>query len=353
MSLDSSDTFPTATEGKTILDEDRKSLSGKERMPEPEHKNTSWVYMFTHRMKVDGVEKALKERFKTFVHKSLVYSRKVNGVVKNEQQTISGLIFVCGKPKEVQNFLSEKFYGIHLVNDYSTGRTALISDAEMESFIRLAGTEGRQVRFMLHPLEHYQKGNTLVRITSGDLKGCVGYIVRLHRDRRLVTTIGNMTVAISGVCKDSITNAEEYIREKKALFPEGTAEDNISLSHLQSLIDKSFFNPANEIDAMAIVKGLDKWLDKGLSLYSSCAFAEAAEMCICLLDQIGSRFPAKYYLSDSIGVTSVCLRLENLLNNIIGDCRTSDEVKERISVAMESLIFRHPALPLKIKETIS
>lgn len=353
MSLDSSDTFPTATEGKTILDEDRKSLSGKEGMPEPERKNTSWVYMFTHRMKVDGVEKALKERFKTFVHKSLVYSRKVNGVVKNEQQTISGLIFVCGKPKEVQDFLSEKFYGIHLVNDYSTGRTALISDAEMESFIRLAGTEGRQVRFMLHPLEHYQKGNTLVRITSGDLKGCVGYIVRLHRDRRLVTTIGNMTVAISGVCKDCIVNAEEYVREKKAFLPEDAQKEKISLSPLQSIIDGSFFNPENEMDAMTIVKGLDKWIGKSLDLYSSCAFAEAAEMCICILDQIGSRFSAKYFNSETIGITPVCHSFEELLDNIVADYRTSDEVKECISVAMESLVFRHPAMPLKIKDTIS
>ena len=353
MSLDSSDTFTTATDGKMIPEEEYMSLSGKEELPDTKRESTSWVYMFTHRMKVDSVNRALKERFKTFVHKSLVYSRKENGVIKKEQQTISGLIFVCGNPTDVQDFLSAKFYGIHLVNDYSTGRTALIPEDEMDLFIRLSEANGREIRFMLHPLAHYQKGNALIRITSGELKGYTGYIVRLHRDRKLVTTIGNMTVAIGGVCKDSIANAEEYISEKKTLLQENAAKKQISLSHLQSEIDKSFFNPSNEIEAMAIVKGLDKWSCKSLNLYSSCAFAEAAEMCICLLDEIGSRFPAKYFRSETIGIASMCLRLEELLNKILMDIRTSDEVRERISVEMESLIFRHPALPLKIKETIS
>lgn len=352
MSLDSSDTLSAAKNGKTVIDNECNSLSRKEELSEPERRDVPWVYMFTHRMKVNSVNEALKERFDTFIHKSVVYSHKSKGIHKEEQQTISGLIFVHGNPGDVQDFLSERFYGIHLVNDYSTRCTARIPDMEMKAFMQMSGAKGRQVRFLLHSLDHYSTGKTLIRIISGDLKGCEGYIVRIHRDRCLVTSIGNMTVAISGVCKDSFVNAEEYVHEKKTqeYNSPGSGETGMHLSPLQSEIDQNFFNPQNEIDAMAIAKSMDKWSARSRSLYGSGALAEAAEICVYVLEQIGSRFPAGYFLSETIGITSVCRSFEELLREILVSDKTSDEVKERITVALESLILRYPKLPLAFKE---
>jgi len=352
MSLDSSDTLSAAKNDKTVIDNEFNSLSRKEELSEPERRDVPWVYMFTHRMKVNSVNEALKGRFDTFIHKSVVYSHKSKGVRKEEQQTISGLIFVHGNPGDVQDFLSERFYGIHLVNDYSTGRTARIPDIEMKAFMQMSGAEGRQVRFLLHSLNHYSAGNTLIRIISGDLKGCEGYIVRIHRDRCLVTSIGNMTVAISGVCKDSFVNAEEYIHEKKAqeCSSPDSDETGMYLSPLQSEIDQNFFNPRNEIDAMAIAKSMDKWSARSRNLSSSGALTEAAEICVYVLEQIGSRFPTSYFLSKTIGITPVCQSFEGILKEIIVNDKISEEVKERIFVAMESLILRYPKLPLEFKE---
>ncbi len=63
---------------------------------------------------------------------------------------------------------------------------------------------------MLKPITEYAKGNPLLRITSGIFEGLEGYVVRIDRDRKLVMAVGNMTVAVSGVHKESFEKVEDY-----------------------------------------------------------------------------------------------------------------------------------------------
>lgn len=75
---------------RMISDPEVKECTGEKDM-------TSWCYLFAHHSKVDTISKRLEEeRFPVFVHKSIVYRRENKRVIKEEQPTISGLVFIHG-----------------------------------------------------------------------------------------------------------------------------------------------------------------------------------------------------------------------------------------------------------------
>ena len=104
-----------------------------------------------------------------------------------------------GTTDHLQHYLDKAFPTLHLVNNCSTHRPAVIPDTQMQPFMRLMKASPERIRLLLHPLTHYADGNTKVRITSGFLSGLEGYIIRIDRDRRLVMDCSGITVAISGI----------------------------------------------------------------------------------------------------------------------------------------------------------
>ena len=159
-----------------------------------------WSYLFIHHSKVQTFEAVLqRDGMEHYIHRSVRYQRKKHGVKGIEKPTVSGLVFVRGTARQLQQYLDRRFEGLHLVNDCSTGRPAVIPHARMEVFMRVMAHDPARVRLLLHPLQRYADGNTRLRIVSGFLAGLEGYIVRINRDRCLVLAIGNMTVAIGGI----------------------------------------------------------------------------------------------------------------------------------------------------------
>lgn len=207
MSLYSSGTQTNA--GGKIEFEPKMELGPKDIFLSSHGGSDLWAYMFIHHKKVDIVNERLKTRFTTFIHKQTVYVRQNNKVHKDEKQTISGLLFVQGDRKEIQEFLNENFVGLHLVKDRTKGTVAQITDAEMRPFMKVAQVEPTRIRFMPKAFSHYAEGNPLLRITSGPLAGMEGYKIRIARDKCFVTTLGGMTVAIGGIHRDSFENLED------------------------------------------------------------------------------------------------------------------------------------------------
>lgn len=164
----------------------------------------SWYYIFLHHGRLEKVRALLETRFRTFVHKTVSYSKKNRHVQTIEKPTIPGLLFVQGNKQEIQLFITDNLSGLYLATDRSSGNTAVISNNEMQSFIRLSAVEEGGIRVLEKPLEYYSEGNRKVRVVSGILKGTEGYIVRMSREKCLVTALGNITVAISGIIKESI-----------------------------------------------------------------------------------------------------------------------------------------------------
>ena len=175
-------------------------------------KCTDWHYMFIHHRKVQAVRTVLEKdgRFPVFIHKTVIYSQEKNVKVAHEQPTISGLVFIQGDVKEIKKYLSANLPWLFLVNDCGTGKTAVIPDRIMRPFMRVLEIDPARIRFMLKPISQYGAGNQLLRVTSGILQGMEGYLIRIDKDRRLVMAVGDMTVAISGVHKESFEKAEDY-----------------------------------------------------------------------------------------------------------------------------------------------
>lgn len=103
----------------------------------------------------------------------------------------------------------------------------------MQPFMRVTETSPERIRFLLHPYHYYARNRILLRITTGEMAGLEGYIIRIDRDRRLVMGIGGMSVAISGVhaehfeeveqSKTSITHENIFyqrnLQERQVLIP--------------------------------------------------------------------------------------------------------------------------------------
>ncbi len=197
----------------------------------------SWSYVFTHHLRVAILQDRLSRSFPTFVHTSLVYKRIDKKLQAIEKPTVSGLLFIQGEPLAIQGSLNMLSSSLYLVKDSATSKPARIPDRDMQLFMRIASAGDRQIRYMLHPLGDYAEGRARIRVTEGILQGLEGYVVRLNKDRFLLTRMGNMTIAISGVHRDSFVNVDEYAAERRLT-------QSFGLTHL--------FVPQSDVDAHAL-----------------------------------------------------------------------------------------------------
>lgn len=178
-----------------------------------------WGYIYIHNMAVKAFEEKVMEynashndsQHTCFVHRSYRYKVKKtgNGAKKELCQTISGLVFLQGRTKELQLFLKENFPQYHLVNDCSTGRPASIADSVMKPFMAVIQAKPENVTFLREPFLKFAKNHVRLRVLSGLFKGQEGYIVRIDRDRQLVMEFAGYAVAIRGLHKEDFEEVKE------------------------------------------------------------------------------------------------------------------------------------------------
>ena len=248
MKPDGTDSFSTASEnilspeGNRISEPDK--LTGPAMKKYPEVECTSWSYVFVHNRKVKAYEDQFAKDGKTFfVHKTMRYFKRAGrqGVQHQEMPTISGLIFFQGDAVETQNYLTQRFPYVYLCKNCSTGRVALIPDSQMQPFMRISETSPERIRFLLHPFHYYARNRILLRITSGELAGLEGYVIRIDRDRRLVMDVGGISVAVAGVHAEKFEEVEPY--RDKLKYEHIFYQRN--LHERQALIDR-YFHPVKD-----------------------------------------------------------------------------------------------------------
>ena len=185
---------------------------------------TSWSYLFVHNQKVKSIEDQLnKDGVTHFVHKTIKYvprHRNRGGMREVETPSVSGLIFLQGNPKILQNYLNKNVNPYKLCKNCSTGKVATIPCNQMEPFMRLSETEPERLRFLLRPFVYYSKNRTLLRIVTGDYAGLEGYVIRIARDRKLVMDVGGMAIALSGIHAERFeeVNKNEANKKERELF---------------------------------------------------------------------------------------------------------------------------------------
>ena len=102
-------------------------------------------------------------------------------------------------------------------------------------------------RFLLKPFHYYARNRILLRITSGELAGLEGYVIRIDRDRRLVMDVGGLSVAISGVHAEHF---EEVEQDNPCLANEEIFYKR-NLQERQVLIDR-YFHPVKDDKDVAL-----------------------------------------------------------------------------------------------------
>ena len=113
--------------------------------------------------------------------------------------------------------------------------------------MRVNETEPERIRFLLKPFHYYARNRILLRITSGELAGLEGYVIRIDRDRRLVMDVGGMSVAISGV----------HVEHFEEVEPDCTSTTDTNpfyqrnLQEREALIDR-YFHPVKTANEVAV-----------------------------------------------------------------------------------------------------
>ena len=200
--------------------------------------------------KVRKLEVLLENDGRTcFVHKTVRYFRKLGKqkVQHQEVPTVSGLVFFQGYPEEIQVYLDQKFTHARLCKNCSTGKVAEIPDTQMQPFMRVAEISPERIRFLLHPYHYYARNRILLRISTGEMAGLEGYIIRIDRDRRLVMDVGGLSVAISGIHAEHF---EEVEQDKSHLANEEIFYKR-NLQERQVLIDR-YFHPVKDDKEVAL-----------------------------------------------------------------------------------------------------
>ncbi len=252
---------PDGTNSFSTADEKRVSPEGNH-FTEPDVKTgsevkkclqsdgTTWSYLFVHHSKVKGMEAQLTKDGRTyFVHKTIRYFKRMDKqkVQHKEIPTVSGLVFFQGFPEEIQTYLDKKFPRTHLCKNCSTGKVAEIKDSQMRPFMRVNETEPERIRFLLKPFHYYARNRILLRITSGELAGLEGYVIRINRDRRLVMDVGGISVTIAGVHAEHFEEVEQsrsHLANKEIFYQR-------NLQERQVLIDR-YFHPVKDDKEVAL-----------------------------------------------------------------------------------------------------
>lgn len=344
MTLDSTAVSTNANGGKNGIETEETTVPRREKCAAEQESSEPWFYLFVHHSKTETVNDKLREKFNTFIHKEVAYKAEKNRIKKINRYTIPGLLFVQGSQVEIQNYLRDSFSSLYLTRDCATGKVAEIADHAMRSFMRISSVAPTRIRFMPHAFGYYSAGNTLVRITSGLLEGMEGYRIRIARDRCLVTSIGGMSIAISGVHKENFENVDEYARQRNG----ATAAKSLpQLTPTQQDIANFFFTPQNELDVMVIANKCSRYLIKLKSLAGSGACREAVEVGTFLLETIGTHFTdvrSELRKGPFADVLSAVAEVDSLLAGLAGNAAVPAEQVETINATLPLLRMRFPFL---------
>lgn len=176
-----------------------------------------WGYIIIHHLSANVFEQRLAalntdDGFKPrcFIHRTVTYRSKANGrgVIKEEKPSVSGLVFLQGRTRQLKRFLKTHYPDYFLVNNCSTGQPASIADSLMRPFMHILEAEPERVTFLRDPFVKFARDHVRLRVLTGLLAGQEGYVVRILRNRQLVMDFGGYAVAINNVHNEDFEIAE-------------------------------------------------------------------------------------------------------------------------------------------------
>lgn len=180
-----------------------------------------------------------------------------------------------------------------------------------------------RIRFMNHPLSYYSDGHHLIRITSGLLSGFEGYIIRISRNKCLVTSIGGITVAINGINRESFENVDEYVRQSLGLRKIVDCDGNTCLED-----EKCLFKPQNQLDIIAIAECLQQRISQARVCREKGDYEDATSILLDLLKKTGTWLKTTDKISKSYKTKDILIVCRDAYKTLL-----LIENDERISVS--------------------
>lgn len=169
-----------------------------------------WLFQFRTFVYTSGNH---RQRIEKYAYNEKEYSKRMaiaddaerdaDEYVTNSEEQLSpcggGFLFVNAPIELLNKALDHIEPRRYPARDCATHKAARIDDNQMRDFIRIYESTPWNMEMMNRPIADYARNHQRIRITGGFLKGTEGYIIRLHRDRNLVFSFGNMTLAIKGI----------------------------------------------------------------------------------------------------------------------------------------------------------
>ena len=133
-----------------------------------------------------------------------------NGVmVKRLVPSVHNLIFIHITPSDMKEYKMTTDLPIRYIMDRETRKPVTVPTAEMENFIKVAGTYEEKLIYLNPDPGDFAKGER-VRIIGGQFAGAEGVFVRVKGDRRVVINVeGLVAVATTFVHPSMIEKIED------------------------------------------------------------------------------------------------------------------------------------------------
>lgn len=118
-------------------------------------------------------------------------------IIVREEDVLHNLIFI--KTDEDIYSVTQRIDGLRSpYRNQSTGLPAVVSDEEMQRFMEFMQFRNTEIRLLQQPYQHFST-HQRVRVRAGQFEGIEGYVLRMRGDRKLVVSLGEMAMAVSGI----------------------------------------------------------------------------------------------------------------------------------------------------------
>lgn len=158
----------------------------------------SWYIVYKCKAKKNSLQKNLeKAGIKYFRSRHAVEYLDEEEIKIKDEDAIKNLIFI-NTDNDILSVVNTIDGLRSPYIDHTTGTPAVVPDAEMKRFMRFLELKNIDARVLQDPYYRF-KSCQKVRVRAGEFEGIEGYVFRIRRDRKLIISLGQMAVAISGI----------------------------------------------------------------------------------------------------------------------------------------------------------